>query len=160
MKFVKVLSVLALVAVLSFLFVTSASAYQEAPPENVAIDFLTQLLFGLTVTVPGFTALGVVLINLLKIPGWIKDGAVPVALNVFNVVSAIAIGVLTAFFPQVNIPALDVKFGEISNYLIVLLPTFVLLYKWLAPLFYGAVRGVPLLGYSNTLAKAAKVAKK
>lgn len=127
--------------------------FQEPAVEPTAIEFLVQLLFGLVVTVPGFTALGVVIVNLLKIPGWVTDGNAPTILNIFNVLSAVAIGLLTLFLPGFSVPGLDVTFGQLANILTVLLPTFALLYKWLAPYFHKAIRGFPLIGYSFTLAK-------
>ncbi len=130
------------------------SPMQTPGPESPAIDFLIQLLFGIAITVPGFTALGVVIVNVLKIPGWVNDGNAQIALNIFNVFSAVLIGIVTLFLPAVDIPGLDITFGKLASVLTVLLPTFVLLYKWLAPYFYKAIRGFPLIGYSYTLAKA------
>lgn len=158
-----VLVTLVTLALVLFIFPASAQglpAAQGPGPEQTAIDYLVQLLFGLAVTVPGFTALGVVLVNLLKIPGWVTDGNAPVALNIFNVLSAVVIGLLTLFLPNVDVPGLDVTFGNWAGVLMVLLPTFVLLYKWLAPYFHKAIRGFPFLGYSYTLAtRPAKINK-
>lgn len=149
--------VLLLVAFLAFVGTASAApALQAVEPGNTTIDFLTQLVFGLAVTVPGFAAFGVVLINLLKIPGWVPGDKAPIFLNIFNVLSAVAIGVLALFFPQINIPAVDKTFGTLTENLGILLPSFMLLYKWVSPLFYQAVRGVPVVGYSNTLNSPAK----
>ncbi len=150
-RFATVVTIVTLLLVL-VVFPVLALSPRFQTPEPAAIDFLVQLLFGLAVTVPGFTALGVVLVNLLKIPGWVTDGNSQIVLNIFNVVSAVVIGVLALFLPTVDIPGLDVMFGKLAGVLTVLLPTFVLLYKWLAPLFYKAIRGVPLIGYSYTLA--------
>ncbi len=124
-----------------------------APPvtEPVAVDFLVKILFGLSITVPGFTAAGVTLVNLLKIPGWVADGNAQVIQNVLSVVFAIVIGCLTLFLPNVNVGALDVKFGDFAKMLTVLLPTFAILYSWLAPLLHNAIRGFPLIGYSHSV---------
>lgn len=127
--------------------------FQEPVSEPTAIDFLVQLLFGLAVTVPGFTALGVVLVNLLKLPGWVTDGNASIFLNIFNVCSALFIGIASVFFPALDLPGLDVTFGQLANILVVLLPTFALLYKWMAPYLHKAIRGFPLIGHSFTLAK-------
>lgn len=133
-----------------------ARMQESVPPEPTALDFLVKLLFGLAITVPGFTALGVAIVNLLKIPGLVTDGNTQIALNIFNVLSAIFIGLATLFLPSLDLPGLDVTFGRLADILTVLLPTFALLFKWLAPLFYQAVRGVPGIGYSFTLANKAK----
>jgi len=156
-RFIAALLVVTVVTLAAFTFGAHPALAQgplaQEPAEPTGIDFLVQLLFGLAVTVPGFTALGVALVNLLKIPGWVTDGNAPIVLNIFNVLSALAIGLLTVFLPSVNIPGLDVTFGQLANVLAVLLPTFALLYKWLAPYIHKAFRGVPGIGYSFSLAK-------
>ncbi len=157
MKFIhRFFGAVTIVTLLLFLFVMPVLALgvlaQAPDPEPTAIDFLVKLLYGITITVPGFTALGVVLANLFKIPGWITDGNVQIFLNIFNVLAALVIVVLVSFFPDVDVPGLDVTLGKIAGTLTVLLPTFILLFKWLSPYFYRAIRGVPVIGYSHTLA--------
>ena len=121
--------------------------------EPLAVDFLVKLVFGLALTLPGAAALGVVLVNLAKIPGWVTDGNAPVVQNVLSVVFALIIGGISLFAPQVDIPGLDVQFGQFAQVLVVLLPTFALLYKWLAPLLHNAIKGFPGIGYSYSLQK-------
>lgn len=43
------------------------------------------------------------------------------------------------------------KFADLANTLTVLLPTLVLLVKWLAPVFHDALKGLPFIGYSYSL---------
>jgi len=123
------------------------------PPvtQPVATDYWVDLLFGLIVTVPGFTALGVVIVNVLKIPGWVTDGSATLWQNILSVLFAILIGCLIHFFPNVSIPALDVKFGQLAQTLTALLPIFAILYSWLAPILHNAIRGFPFLGHSNSV---------
>jgi len=157
MKFPRLFSVLIVIIMLASFMATPVFAlgvHLQDGPQPTSIDYLVQLVFGIAVTVPGFTTLGVVLVNLMKIPGWVKDGNTQLALNIFNVLSAVVIGALTLFLPNVDIPGLDANFGRLAGVLTVLLPTFVLLYKWLAPYIHQAIRGVPGIGHSFTLAKA------
>lgn len=111
------------------------------------IETLVKLLFGLAIAAPGSAALVVVLINILKMIGLVKDTQSGLAVNILNVVIAIVLGVLALFFPNVNIGGLDEFLKSLSGTLTAFLPLLAILVKWLAPYFYGAIRGVPLLGY-------------
>jgi len=159
-RFLVLVTIVTLMLATSMFPVLAQGATAQGPgPEPTDIDFLVQLLFGLAVTVPGFTALGVMLVNLLKIPGWVTDGNAQIALNIFNILSAVVIGLVTLFLPNVDVTGFDLTFGKLAGALTVLLPTFVLLYKWLAPYFYQAIRGVPVVGYSHTLMDKAGASK-
>jgi len=115
------------------------------------IEFFLKLLFNLVLATPGATALVVVLVNIGKVIGWVKDNNAEVAINVLNVVMAIVIGCLALFLPNLNIPGLDATFGSLAATLTAFLPLLAILVKWLAPTVYGAFRGVPLVGHSHTL---------
>lgn len=155
MKF-KPTNIIVLIVLLLVIFqVSPAFALQENPPAPTGIEYLVSVIFGLIVTVPGATALGTILVNLLKIPNWVTDTNAALWSNIINVAFALFIG-FASLFTNWDIPGLDTKFSELSNTLAILLPVFVLLYKWLAPIFYGAIRGVPLLGYSHSLAIQSK----
>jgi len=118
--------------------------------ETVTIESLLYLIFALTVAAPGATALVVVLVNILKMFGVVKDGAAVLWTNILNVLFAVTLGVLAFFFPAVNIGGLDEFLNSLSGTLTAFLPLLAILVKWLAPLMYGAVRGVPLLGYTHS----------
>ena len=117
--------------------------------DNPTIEFLLKLLFDLAYLAPGAAALVVVLANIGKMFGWVKDGATQVTFNLLNVLFAVVIGVLALFFPTVNIPGLDKTFGDLAGYLTAFLPLLAILVKWLSPALYGAIRGVPVLGYHH-----------
>lgn len=114
------------------------------------IENLVKILFGLVLTAPGASALGVVIVNLLKIPGWVKDDKAQFAINVVNVLFALFFGA-ASLFTSWNIPGLDLKFADFAKVLTVFLPVFALIFKWLAPYLYRVVRGVPVVGYSHSL---------
>lgn len=114
------------------------------------IENIVKLVFGLAVAAPGAAALVVVLVNIGKMLGWVKDDKAGVAVNVLNVLFAVVLGVLALFFPSVNIGGLDDFLNGLSGTLTAFLPLLAILVKWLAPFFYGAVRNVPLLGYSHS----------
>lgn len=115
--------------------------------DTPTIETLVKLLFGLVIAAPGSAALVVVLINILKMVGLVKDSQSKLAINILNVVIAIILGVLAFFFPHVNLGGLDDFLKSLSGTLTAFLPLLAILVKWLAPMFYDAVRGVPLLGY-------------
>lgn len=115
--------------------------------ENTTIEALVQLLFNLSVAVPGMAALVVVVVNILKMFKVVTDGNAPFFVNVLNIGFAVVIGVLALFFPAVNIPGLDETFGSLAGMLTAFLPLLAILVKWLAPLFYKAIRGFPVLGF-------------
>lgn len=117
------------------------------------IENLVQLLFHLAVAAPGSAALIVVLISLGKMLGIVKDGKSPQWVNILNVVFALLLGVLATFFPTVNIGGLDAFLQSLAGTLTAFLPLLAILVKWLAPLFYGAVKDVPLLGFSYSSRK-------
>lgn len=115
--------------------------------DNPTISFLLELLFGVALVAPGATTLVIVLVNIGKLFGAVKDSTAPTAVNVLNILFAIAFGVLAKFFPDVNIPGMDATFGAISGTLTAFLPLLALAVKWLAPKLYPVLRGVPVLGY-------------
>ena len=115
--------------------------------DNPTIEFLLHLLFGVALVAPGATALVVVLVNVGKLFGVVKDGHAPAFVNILNVLFALVFGVLAKFFPAVNVPGLDTTVGSISATLTAFLPLLVIAVKWLAPKFYPALQGVPVLGY-------------
>lgn len=115
--------------------------------DTPTIETLLKLLFGLAIAAPGSAALVVVLVNILKMVGVVKDSQSKLAVNLLNVLIAIVLGILAAFFPNVSIGGLDELLKSLSGILTAFLPLLAILVKWLAPLFYDAVRGTPLLGY-------------
>lgn len=115
--------------------------------ENPTIEFLLGLLFNLALFAPGAGLLAVVLVNVGKIFKIVKDDFAQVSLNILNVVFAIVIGVLALFFPGVDIPGLDKTFGSLADTLTAFLPLLMMLMRWITPEVYGAMRGVPVLGY-------------
>lgn len=119
--------------------------------DSPTIEFLLQLIFNLSLAVPGGAALIVVLISIGKMLGWVKDEHSQVAVNILNVLFALVIGVLAIFFPTVNIPGLDAFLQSLAGTLTAFLPLLAILIRWLAPYFYKAVRGVPLIGFSYSL---------
>lgn len=152
MKLKRILSIVLIVVFVAAFMVIPVFALQDNPPTPApaGIDYLLQVIFGLSITVPGAALLGTMIINLIKIPGWVTDGSAPFWSNVVNVVFALFIG-FASLFTSWNIPGLDTKFADLANTLAILLPVFVLLYKWLAPIFHGALRGFPLIGYSHSM---------
>ena len=115
-----------------------------------SIEKLLELLFHLAIAAPGAAALIVILVNIGKALKWVKDDTAQLAVNILNVVFAVVIGVLATWFPTVNVGSLDALLESLAGTLTVFLPVLVILVKWIAPLFYGAVRGVPLLGYTHS----------
>lgn len=120
--------------------------------EVTTIEQIVLLIFSLSVAAPGAAALIVVLINVLKMFGVVKDGQAPLFTNIFNILVALAIGILAVWFPNVGWDSLDAFLQSLSGTLTAFLPLLAILVKWLAPLFYKAIRGTPLLGYTHTRA--------
>ena len=115
--------------------------------ENVTVEFLLQLIFGLVVTTPGATALIVVLVNILKMTPWVTDDMAPKVVNILTVLTALVLGLLVMFVPSFSLPGLDNTFASVAQVLTAFLPVLMILIKWLSPYFYKAVRGVPVIGY-------------
>lgn len=115
--------------------------------ETSTIETLVKLLFGLAIAAPGSAALVVVLVNILKMIGIVKDTQAGLAVNILNIAIAVILGVLALFFPAVNLGGLDEFLKSLSGTLTAFLPLLAILVKWLAPFFYNSVRGIPLIGY-------------
>lgn len=156
MKVKRLFPMLVIVVLASLLFAAPVLALQEGPTnpaQSPTVEYLVQLLFGLSVSVPGFATLGVVIVNILKTNKWVKDSSAPAIFNIINVLFAVFIGIASTY-TKWDIPGLDVKFAALSDTLTILLPAFVLLSKWLAPIIHGAIRGFPILGHSYSMLKS------
>ena len=99
----------------------------------------------------GLTAFVVLLVNLLKFaPGLVPDGAAPVWVKRILFVTALTVFGWTLIDPNALpvFTGLDTIFGriaEIGALVLGLIPA-----KLAAPQFHDIVRGVPLIGKSNT----------
>lgn len=121
--------------------------------ENLTLEFLFSLVLGLAITAPGGTALLVFILNFLKAAGVIKDDKAQVAFNLLNLLFVVTIGLIMIFVPGFDYNLLDTKLVGLASTLMTFLPVLSLIIKWLGPLFYQSVRGVPILGYSHSLPK-------
>ena len=134
-------------------FALPVFAQGENPPvaEPLSIEFFLKALFGLILAVPGATALGVVLVNIGKAVGLVKDGAAPQASSILSVLFAVTIWILTLAVPNFEIAALDAKLGDFSGIMITLTPVIIMVWKYLAPKFHDAIKNVGWMGYSFSL---------
>lgn len=153
----KKLKVVLIALLLATVPTISALALQgETPPANdPLVETLLRLIFGLSVTLPGVGLLVPVLVNIGKVFKIVKEDQAGLAVNILSLAFAVFIGA-ASLFTTWDIPGLDMKFSDLANTLTVLLPTLVLLVKWISPIFYGAIKGIPFIGYSYTLQAAKK----
>lgn len=98
----------------------------------------------------GLTALLVVVVDLLKAFKVVKDGQAPVWTKALNAFAYIAIFVLGEYFPQVDLGVLDSHFQQIANLGFALLGLVPLFAGVIAPAIYSGVKGIPIVGFSNS----------
>jgi hypothetical protein len=138
-----------ILALILALFAFPVMAQGEPVPGNPTIEFLVELIFGLAITVPGASALVVILINIGKALKWVPDTRAGTVSNVLSVGMALLIGA-ASLYTTWDIPGLDIQFSSLAANLTILLPVLVLILKWANPTLHSAIRGFPLLGYSNS----------
>jgi len=117
------------------------------------MEFLNELL-ALFVSLAGFAAFIAFIVNILKRFGVVKDDTASMWVKVINLVGLVIVGVLYLFLPG-TIQVVDQVLGLLAQLGGVLLPLLALAAGWpLANAISGKVhdnvRGVPLLGYSNS----------
>ena len=96
----------------------------------------------------GFAALVSLLINVLKAVGVVKDGTADKWVAGFNLAGVLALLVIKKFFPELQIKPIDNAMGEIA-----VIGSYILSYVVMllgSKVTYIAVRGLPLIGRSNS----------
>lgn len=97
----------------------------------------------------GVAAFGVVLINILKRFGVVKDGSAGLATKVYNFAAFALIWALATFAPDFDLWIIDDianAFASIGGLVLVLIPVSSKFGAWL----YGGIKGVPVVGYSHS----------
>jgi hypothetical protein len=123
--------------------------------EGMSLEQLLAAIFGLVVAVPGFALLISAIVNVLKVFKVVPDGAATMAFNITNVVVAVGLGVWAYFNPAIldKLPAVDSIAGALGNMLMVLITIFGA--SLLKEKAYESLKGLPVLGHSNSKAKGA-----
>lgn len=92
----------------------------------------------------GFGAIVSVLVNVLKKFGVVQDGTSDKWIAGFNLVGYLILFVVTTWFPQINIPAIDAQLGAVAVVLNVVLGYVTTILG--SKLTYVATKGLPLIG--------------
>lgn len=105
----------------------------------------------------GVGALFSVLTNIFKTIGWVKDGQAPRVVIGLNLLGLVALFFLGIFKPDADLPGIDGIAGTIAT---ILAMVFGLVWQMISSkATYGVMKGVPVLGHSNTEAVEAQKAK-
>jgi len=117
------------------------------------MEFLNELV-ALFATLAGFAAFIALVVNILKKFGIVSDDSAGLWAKVLNLVGLVVVGVLYLVVPDA-IPAVDKILGLLAELGGVLLPILALVLGWpvmnrVSKFAHDNVRGVPLLGYSNS----------
>lgn len=96
----------------------------------------------------GFPAFVTVLVNVLKVFGVVKDGEAPKYVAGFNAVGLLALLVALAVVPGLDILAVDQNLAGLASFLTALLGFVVQM--GVSKFSYAQIRGVPLIGKSNS----------
>lgn len=118
------------------------------------MDDLTTLLMSLA----GVIALITFLVNLGKMIGLVKDGTGETWSKALHLIALVGLFVLGEFFPDVDIWKIDEFAAQLASIGIAILALIPASF-WGSEKIYALVRGLPLIGHSNTLAikKAEKI---
>lgn len=116
-------------------------------------SFLNELVT-LFLSLAGFGAFITLVVNILKLVGVVKDGTADLWVKYLNLAGLVIVGVLFFAAPDA-IPFVDRILGLLAELGGVLLPILALVLGWPIANFasektYGKIKGVKLLGYSNT----------
>jgi len=118
------------------------------------ISQIIENLFGVVVLTAGASTLGTALVNIGKQLKWkgnplIPDSQAMVWSNRFSFIFALGLGATSLFAPGVDLAVVDAKMGDIAGILLLVLPTVLLIWNWLAPKIHNAIRGVWGIGFSH-----------
>lgn len=100
----------------------------------------------LLASLAGFGAIVSILVNVLKKFGVVKEGTSDKWVAGFNLVGYLTLFVVTTWFPQINIPAIDAQLGAVAVILNVVFGYVVTLLG--SKITYFSVKGLPLVGKS------------
>lgn len=114
------------------------------------VALVGQVLTGLGSSV-GFAAFITALINVLKIPGFVKDGTSQTWSFVMNLAAFAGLLIAGVTGIQVDVPGLDAGAETIAKILVAAAEFFAMLKT--SPATHEAVKGVPVVGTSNSLQK-------
>jgi len=96
----------------------------------------------------GFGAFVSMLVNVLKYFGIVLDGTADKWIAGFNLAGYIGLVVANQFFPQFDISGVDNVLGQVAIVMGVILGYVTTIFG--AKLTYATVKGLPLIGKSNT----------
>ena len=150
-KFLNILFVIVLLSLIVFVVPAFALQTPEPPPSGVDIVGAVTAIFVTLVGWPSFLA---AVLNLFKFAGWLPDNAAPVVNFWANIVAFVGVAV-AVFTGQLDILSkVDVSLGNLAN---VITQILILLGGALGSMtmtanFHKGLRGLPLVGYSHTLA--------
>ena len=96
----------------------------------------------------GFAALVSMIVNVLKFFGVVKDGQADKWVAGFNLAGVLALFVVRMFIPEFDPMPLDTIFGQIASVGVYIMSFVVMIFG--SKLTYAAVKGLPLIGKSNS----------
>ena len=103
----------------------------------------------------GFPAFLAAAINLAKYFGWLDDGSAPVVVFWANIVAFVGVAVAVFYVKLDVLAAIDNALGVVGVILVDILA--MLTSMGLTKLFHAGLRGIPVIGYSHSIAEFGEI---